>query len=247
MDAVILAGGKCPADVCEATGVQYRAALPIAGKAMVEWVIESVRATANTKIIVVGYEAPGCEFAKSGNNFVDSLRSGMERVTSDTFLLAAADLPFLKPDSLKDFISKTDPAIALNYPIIPLLACERQFPGMKRTTIKIREGRFTGGNVALANTELMRKIFPVLEKAYENRKRPLKLAMQVGATTLIRVALGQAVSYSLPIRTLEKSIGKFLGAPVRAIITERAEIGADVDSLQQYQQAVKLLESSRPI
>lgn len=246
MDAVILAGGKCPADVCERTGVQMRAELPVGGKPMVLHVLDAVKQVAQGGVIVVGYRASDCEFAESGSSFVESLRNGLEKVRAENFLLCAADLPFLKSDSLSEFLKVCQPRFALNYPIVPIAECESQFPGMKRTAIKVREGTFTGGNIALANTRLIKEIFPVLEKAYINRKKPLKLAMQVGAITLVRVALGQAISFSLPIAALERNVSKFLGAPVKAVITNRAEIGADIDSLQQYEQAVKLLESKSP-
>lgn len=214
---------------------------------MAELVIEALRKNVPylRKVVVVGYRAARAEFVEGGNSFVESLRNGLAAVDSDQFLLSAADLPFLTENSLGDFLEKCERGAAINYPIVPVRICEERFPGMKRTSIKIREGRFTGGNVALANTELMRSIFPVLEQAYENRKKPLKLARQIGIWTLVRVAMGQAVAISLPLSALERQIGQFLGAPVRAIITENAEIGADVDDLAQYRQAVKLLELQR--
>ncbi|MGI8923224.1 MAG: NTP transferase domain-containing protein [Fimbriimonadales bacterium] len=242
MDRVILAGGVCSADLREATGCNLRAELPVRCKPTAQHVADELRqAGGDGQTIVVGYEVEGCLTAPAGNGFIGSLGNGLDRVASETFLLAAADLPFLTASSVAAFLAKCDPEMALNYPVIPVEACERAFPGMRRTSIKLREGRFTGGNIALANTDLMKRIFPVLEKAHANRKLPLKLALQVGLGALLRVVVGQIVPGTLPLAILEKRVGSFLGAPVRAVITEHADIGADVDNLDQYQQAVRIL------
>jgi GTP:adenosylcobinamide-phosphate guanylyltransferase len=241
MDVVVLAGGRCPDELREATGVELRAALPIAGAPMARHVIECL--PTGGRAIVVGFEMPGVHCVAGGESFVGSLSNGLAEVESETFLLSAADLPFLMPDSLSEFLGLADPAAAINYPIVPVALCEAAFPGMKRTAIRVREGKFTGGNVALCNTALMRGIFPIVEAAYANRKTPFKLAMQVGFGTLFRVALGQLMPFTLPIAALENRIGRFLGARVRAIVTSRPEVGADVDTLEQYRQAVEILES----
>jgi hypothetical protein len=67
--------------------------------------------------------------------------------------------------------------------------------------------------------------------------------MQVGLGTLLRVAIGQVLPYILPLSVLERKIGKFLGSPVAALPIDAPEIGADVDSLEQYRIAVKMLET----
>ncbi|MBA3725724.1 MAG: NTP transferase domain-containing protein [Armatimonadetes bacterium] len=245
MDRVILAGGVCSDELREATGCALRAELPVRGKPAAQYVADTLReAGGEGRTIVVGYEVADCLTAQSGNGFVQSLGYGLEKVSSETFLLSAADLPFLQASSVSGFLEDCDPKMALNFPIIPIEACARAYPGMKRTSMKVREGRFTGGNIALANTELMRRIFPVLEQAYANRKRPLKLALQVGIGTLLKVVAGQIIPSLLPLATLEKSVAAFLGAHVRAVITEDADIGSDVDNLEQYNQALRILSGS---
>lgn len=244
MDAVILAGGRCTEDVKQATNCEFRAELPIAGRPMAAIVAESILASKKSdRVVMVGYKLPETEYADAGANFVSSLKNGLDMVKTEQFLLCASDLPFLKPNSLDEFMANCLPNAAINYPIIPIGICESQFPGMKRTKLRLREGTFTGGNVAVCNTELMRKSFPVIEKAYDNRKKPLKLASQVGFTTLLRVSLGQMWAYTLPLHVLERRVARFLGAEVKAVATSNAEIGADIDSLTQYRQAVKMLES----
>lgn len=242
MDSLILAGGKCPDDLRQATGCELRAELPFRGVPSARLVADVIKAVApEGKTVVVGYEIEGCANAPAGKSFVDSLRNGLVKIESEAFLLAAADLPFLKTESVRHFVNSADSKMLINYPIIPLDLCEKAFPGMKRTAIKLREGRYTGGNIGVANTALMRRILPILDEAYANRKKPLRLAAQVGFGTLARLAVGQVFPAALPLATLENAVAKFLGGPVKALATPYPDLGADVDNVVQYRQAVQLL------
>jgi hypothetical protein len=246
VDAVILAGGRCSAELREATGCQYRAELPIDGIPIAEKVAITVKnAIQPLNTIVVGYKLKGYPHAEAGNSFVASLKNGLDQVYSENFLLVAADLPFLQEESVKEIVVAANLEMALNYPIVRAEACEEQFPDMKRTTLNIREGKFTGGNIAVANKKWLETIFPVIERAYTNRKRPLALAGQVGYGTLFKVLWGRLFPKSLPLKTLEDAASRFLKAPVRAIVTNCADVGADIDNLEQYQAALKAL-SAKP-
>jgi len=244
MDAVILAGGRCSPELRAATGCTFRAELPIDGKPMAELVARTVREAARPlNTIIVGYQVKGYPYAEAGPSFVHSLRNGLNQVYSENFILAAADLPFLEVESVQEVVAAANLEMALNYPIVRSEACAERFPDMKRTTLRIREGHFTGGNIAVANKKWLETVFPVLERAYSNRKKPMALAQQLGLGTLCRVLWGRIVPSSLPLRTLEDAASRFLKAPVRAIVTNRADVGADVDTLEQYESAVKALSS----
>lgn len=245
MDCVILAGGKSSEEMQRATGCEFRADLPIAGLRMVEYVANAIRnALPETeRIIVVGSQVEGCLTATAGQSFLGSLKYGMQLVETETFLIATADLPFLTKESVEEFVHKSDRKAALNWPIIPIEICKEQFPNMKRTTLKLKEGRYTGGNLALCNKALMQKILPTLQTAYQNRKSVFKLAGQIGIGTLARVAFGQILPSSLPLSILEAKIAKFVGAPVKAVVCSGADLGADVDSLEHYELAKNLIET----
>jgi hypothetical protein len=106
---------------------------------------------------------------------------------------------------------------------------------MRRTTLKLREGRVTGGNVALMETEAMRRALPVMARAYAMRKKPLKLAQIVGFGTLFRVALGQVAPSTLPLSCLEGAVGRFLGTKVRVVVSHYPGLGADLDKVGDWQ------------
>lgn len=245
MDVVVLAGGKCPPDLAAAAGVEDRAMLPIEGEPILERVLRAVEHLA-APVVIGGPPSESPRWKPGGKSFLESLAAGMELVDGDRFLVVTGDLPCLTREAVDDFIARCDPSATLNYPIVPIEAAEARFPGMKRTTLALREGRFTGGNLALATTHGMRRAMPTLRAAYEARKSPLRLAAMVGYGTLARVALARLVPASLPISALERAVGRFLGAPVSAVRTEYAEIGADVDNAAQYVAFLALTRSTEP-
>lgn len=236
MDIVILAGGRCSGELRKASGCEFRADLPIAGRRMVDAVSDALEALLESgdRMIIVGAHVDGRETYPAGQSFLDSLKTGLDAASTEHVIVATADIPFVTSDAVRDFIANADRDAALNWAIVPVDVCATKFPNMKRTAIKLREGTFTGGNVAVINRNTFHAIYPILEKAYMNRKKPFKLAAQIGLGTLFRVAFGQILPSTLTLRQLENAIGKFLGTRVKAVISNHAEIGADIDSVEQW-------------
>ncbi len=240
---MILAGGRCGPELKSATGVEFRADIPFGALTMREIVQAAVSYLGEP--IVVGGSESGPRWRPAGANFVESVGIGLDAVESDTFLLATVDIPFLTEEAIRDFILRCDDGAGLNYPIIRQEDSDEQFPSMARTTLRMREGVFTGGNLAVMRTEAMRSAMPVLEKAYQARKSPLHLANMVGLSTLGRVALGRIFPRMLSLAQLELSVSRFLGLPVRAIPTPFASIGADIDTAEQYLAGLGLLKNQK--
>lgn len=242
MDVVILAGGRCDDGLRAATGVELRADVKIGERTLAQIVLEATRPFGEP-ILVGGHVGSATRRVESGADFCDSLGNGLAQVQTESFLLVTVDLPCLTAEGLKDFVSHCDPDAGMNFPIVRIEDCEREFPGMKRTTLKLREGTVTGGNVAVMDTAAMRRALPVMEKAYALRKKPLKLAQMVGFGVLGRVMLGQAIPGTLPLARLEKGVGRFLGTNVHAVISHYPELGADLDKASDYQAFVRKLGS----
>lgn len=242
MDIVILAGGKCEPGLAEHTGVEYRAELEFLGRPMVQIVLDAVSPIGDP-ILVGGPEGLYARQVEGGRSFVESLGRGLAAVTTEHFLLVTVDLPCLTTEAVTDFLNRCEPETALSYPIIRAEDCDRIFPGMKRTTLKLKEGEFTGGNIGYMRKDLMAKALPVLEQAYAYRKSPAKLAKLVGMGTLGRVVLAKFAPSTLDLETLERKVGRFLGVRVKAVVTPFAEIGADIDNVDQYKSLISLKTS----
>ncbi|MCH8978596.1 MAG: nucleotidyltransferase family protein [Armatimonadetes bacterium] len=245
MDVVILAGGRCDEELAAASGAEYRADIEVHGRTLAQTVLAAARPLGET-ILVGGPDGLSARQTAAGENFCESLRNGLEQVHTESFLLVTVDLPCLTTEALQDFLDRCDDRAGLNYPIVLAEECERRFPGMKRTTLKLREGEFTGGNVALMQTEAMRRALPVMERAYSLRKKPLLLARELGLGVLGRVVLGQMWPQTLPVARLEKAVGRLLGVLVHGVVSVYAELGADLDRAEQYQAFCGLEGSGNP-
>ncbi len=240
MDCVILAGGKCDNELKSKYGCENKADLLFGEKRVIEIVEEAiVNTNISEKIICVGNQTKNSVSVKSGKSFLDSIKNGIEECNTEKILIITCDLPFLTPRAIMEFINKCDENACLNWPIIPLENCKNAFPNMRRTSLKLKEGAFTGGNAALILKSRFQKIFPVIEQAYAARKKPLKLASFIGMGFLFRVLISPVFPGQLSLRFIESTISKKLSDTVKAVITEDPSLGADVDNLLQYQQALE--------
>lgn len=229
-DAVVLAGGSCKG-LSEAPA---KGLVEINGKPMVEYVLEALVACADIgRICVVvppGICGPWTEKAdivvESDGSLTRNFANGVAGLkTYRKVIVLSSDIPLLTPEAIGDFLKRCaeEPA-RLYYPIIPEEAARRLFPEMKRTYVKMKEGSFTGGNIALVDPSLVDSHAGLMEEAYAMRKSPFKLAKRLGFAFVVRALFG-----ALSIASAEKRVGEMLESPVKAVITPFPEIGIDVD------------------
>jgi molybdopterin-guanine dinucleotide biosynthesis protein A len=233
VDVVVLAGGETDAALRELGGTDQRALLPYKGRPMVETVLDAVQHL-GTPIVVASFDVPRGRRVPAGKGFVESMANGLNAVTTEAFLLVTSDIPWVTAEAVDDLIARSDPDALLNYPIIAAEDAERQFPGTTRTTLRLKEGEFTGGNAAVVKTSLMREAMPHLERAYANRKKVLALGAQVGWSTLFSLIKLKLLPGSVSVARFEADLGKFLGGRICAVRTPFAGLGTDVDNAEQY-------------
>ena len=237
VDVVVLAGGRNDAAMEAATGVTNRALTPLGGRTMLDYVVSALCASASVgRVFVVGEVPPGDGYAvvAGGATMLDNLMAGLGAVgAQERVLVSTSDIPFLTADSVDDFVRRAlDSGADLCCPFVPVALCRERFPEMKRTAIKLREGRFTLGNLVLVNPRFMTAHRDTIQSAYAARKSPLKMAGLLGYGLLARLVLAQTVSPSLlTVRALEEGVGRLLGGGCRAVGLESGfpEVGTDVD------------------
>lgn len=241
MDVLILAGGRTEPELKESTGCEFRADLPFGDRTILQIVLDAT-GYLGEPILVTAHPREGTRDVQSGASFVESLSAGVHRIESENFLLVTADLPFITRAAIEDFLARADSSILINYPVITMQLCTEKYPELPRTAWKFREGEFTGGNIAVMNTAMMRNALPLIEQAYQNRKKVLKLGAQIGPSTVALLAFSRLAPKLVSIHALEKKVGKFLGGEVRAVPTEYAEIGTDIDNAEQYGIALRSVQ-----
>jgi len=178
------------------------------------------------------------EVVVAGGDLPDVIKTGIDFLsTKNPVLIMSADIPLITPEAIDDFLKRCEAHEAeLYYPIVSYDEVEKRFPGVERTYVRLKEGRFTGGNVILVDPEFVARNMDNIKWIYELRKKPFAIAKELGFSFLIGFMLG-----SLTIGQLEKQVGKLTRATCVSIITPFAEIGIDVDKKSDLQLAVMAL------
>jgi hypothetical protein len=132
-------------------------------------------------------------------------------------------------------VAKKSNASILN-PIIPVERCYARFPSVKRTSLKLREGNFTGGNLMLVRPATLAKQKAQIESAYSARKSPLRLATLLGIGTVLKLIIAQTVLPNiLQLAYLEAGVSRLLGTEARAVICDDVEIATDLDRPSDFE------------
>ena len=233
MKFIILAGGKAPEDL-QKNGIQWRHQLVFEDRTFLEIAIDAVKD--HGEIVVVGQDAPaGIETQAPGKNFLGSFQKGLESCTGESQVaVLSADLPFITSRAVKEFLDKCDPGAGLNYSIANVAQVDAAYPGMKRTTIRVAEGEFTAGNLAILDREIAMKQLPLIQNLYDSRKSPLKLGKILGFGPFFAVLKSKVAPQTIRIEEFEQKLSKVLGLKVRGIITEDPCLAADVDNSSHY-------------
>lgn len=236
--AVVLAGGS-PGDVLAVGGaVPSKALLPIGGRPMAAFVLDAVRrCEVVDHCVFVGPEEPSLRGLYSarvpgGERLADSLALGLGAAFAagaEHLLVITADVPWVDGPVLDRFLAAARaPAYrgaALVYPIVARTTSEAAFPQQSRTYVRLRDGRFTGGNAVYLTRAGALRLLPLVDALYRARKNPVALAGLMGLGTVLGLLTGGAT-----IAGLERRAGLLLGLEARALVSEDAAIAADVDS-----------------
>jgi len=232
VDAVILAGGE--GAVIDPT-VHIKGLVPVAGRPMVEWVVDALRESssiAEIAVVVPTAENLGSWADKvdklviNDGRFIDNALAGVDSFRNDrSVLVTTGDLPALTGAAIDDFVEQSRARGAdFSYPLVTEEDMIAQFPGSERTFVKISGGPVTGGNMMVITPALAEKAREIGQRFFETRKSPLKMARVVGPKFVWKMARG-----TLDPSDVEAKLGALLGGTCAAIYTRHASIGADID------------------
>lgn len=232
VDVAILAGGD--GEAIEA-GCRFKGLLPVAGKPLVEWVIDSVsKASLVNEIAVVMPTAEGlgpwvdrvAKLVVSNGAFMDNVLAGASAFRAGRpLLVATGDIPLVSPDAIDDFIRES---LATNadytYPILRRETMEAQFPGGIRTYFKLKSGEYTGGNAMLTNPALLPAAHDLGQRLFDQRKNPAGMLRIAGLGFVAKFMLGR-----LDPEDLGDKIRQLLGGSAAAVPSSHASLAVDVD------------------
>lgn len=243
MDAIVTAGGiPLPQEPLYAeTRGNSKALLEIAGKPMIQWVLDALgEAKRIDHVIVVGLtEKSGLTCAKplyyipNQGKMLENFRAGVRKAIElgtkreEHVLFVSSDIPAITGEMVDWVIEaamETDEDVYYN--IIQREVMEQRFPDARRTWTKLKDMEVCGGdmNVVRASLVLDESENELWEKITAARKSPLKQAALIGFDTLFLLLFRQ-----LTLEQAVEKIKKRLHVTGRAILCPYAEVGMDVD------------------
>jgi GTP:adenosylcobinamide-phosphate guanylyltransferase len=247
MDAIVTAGGiPLPEEpLYDATRGTPKALVDVAGKPMVQWVLDAVTASSVVEnVIIVGLtEKSGLEcgkkmyFVPNQGKMVENMQAGARKVLeinprADYALLVSSDIPAIT-GGMVDWVVNTSMQTKLDiyYNVIQREVMEKRFPGSKRTYTKLKDMEVCGGDMNVARLSLLTTDeTDIWNKITAARKSPLKQAALIGFDTAFLLLTGRL--------SLEKAINNIttrLHLTGKALICPYAEVGMDVDKPHQLE------------
>jgi GTP:adenosylcobinamide-phosphate guanylyltransferase len=252
VDAIVLAGGTPePGEpLYTYTRGQPKALLEMAGRSMLDWIVDALdQAPTVRRIVVSGLAVPvrtrkPLVFAPGQGSMMENARAGAVELAktgplTPHVLLVSSDIPTLTPQ-IVDWIVTT--SLETNheayYSLIPREKMETRFTGSKRSYFYFKDGIFTGSDVNLIATSLVAQGHAKAPALIEARKNIFRQAQLIGFDVLLLFALRQ-----LTVADAARVVSQRLKINARALICPYAEAGMDVDKPGQYAIVKRDLES----
>ncbi|HEY5548065.1 MAG TPA: nucleotidyltransferase family protein [Coriobacteriia bacterium] len=232
VDAVILAGGD--GEVIDPTQ-RFKGLVPIAGKPLVEWVVDAFRDAERVGEIAVviptaenlgGWVDRVDKLVVSDRDFMDNAIAGAAAFRSDRpVIIATGDIPLLTGAAIDSFI---EAGLATGsefvYPLVHKESVEGAYPGSERTYFKLKTGRFTGGNAMIVDPKLLPAARDLGQRLFNDRKNAIALVRAAGIGFVVRFVLGRLVP-----EDLADKIHDLLGGSGAAVVLDDPSIAMDVD------------------
>jgi len=244
--ALILAGSRGPDDpVAKATGVPHKAMSPIAGRPMIDWVIEALDGCpAIGKIAVCGPAdlsfAPELTALPAEASPAASVLAGLHALGAP-LLVVTADNPLLRARSLQQFL---DQAHASGADVVAGVAnkdvAEQAGNPGRRTYLKFRDGAFSGCNLFAIQYTRGRAAAEFWRSLEADRKRPWRMAGKIGARTLAAYMAGR-----LTLDSAVDAIAARAGCSAAAVRLDDPLAAHDVDKPEDLSFVESILRTPR--
>lgn len=256
MDAIIIAGGIPAPDepLYEYTKGSFKALIDLAGKPMIQWILEALSDSDSVeRVVVVGISEEDCvnctqdiTYIPNQGDMVENVRAGVLEVIrlnpqAVKVLMVSSDIPTITPEMVDWLIDNTQQDdLDVYYNVITREVMEARFPTSKRSFTHLNGMDVCGGDMNVMATRMVTSNDELWDKLVAARKSPLKQASLIGFDTLL-LLLFRAVTLERAVELVTKR----LNITGRAIVCPYAEIGMDVDKPHQLEIVRSELERSR--
>jgi len=246
MNAFIMAG-KVPTEddpLFTYTNGGPKALIDVAGKPMVQWVLDALNDSGQVdRIAIIGLaesddlhsRIPVSYVADQGDMLLNALAGlswAAELAPDEPYaLFCSADIPSIT-GQIVDWRVQTaleSPEFDLDYVAVERPVMEARFPGSNRSFIRFRDVEVCGGDMNVINVGMAVRQ-GIWHKIIDSRKSPLRQAALIGVDTLLLLLLRRLTLAQTAGRVQER-----LGLRGQAHIAPFAEIAMDVDKPHQLE------------
>ena len=246
MDAIVTAGGipKPGEPLYEYTQGKPKALIDIAGKPMIQWVLDALdQSDSVDDIVIVGLEPSDAfssqkvkAYVPNQGGLLENLRAGVVKIleinpNAAHVLAVSSDVPTIKPEMIDWVVEetmKTDED--LYYFVIAKEVMEKRFPGSNRSFTTFKDISLCGGDINVIRTMTMTGNDELWEKIIASRKNAFKQASLIGYDILF-----QLLFKAIKLQDTVTKVKKRLGITGRVIVSPYAEIGMDIDKPHQLE------------
>jgi molybdopterin-guanine dinucleotide biosynthesis protein A len=246
MDAIVTAGGVPNPDepLYPYTQGSSKATLDIAGKSMIQWVLDALtQAKEVESVVVIGLpEDASVECPKmvaclpNMGEMLDNIKGGMKKILelhpgAHHALLVSSDIPAITGeivDWVIDAAMQTDDDVYYN--VITRQVMEAHYPTSKRSYTHLKDYEICGGDMNVIRVVTVTENEAIWNKIISARKNVFKQAALIGYDTLV-LLLFRLISLDSAVKTVSRR----LDISGRAIICPYAEVGMDVDKPHQLE------------
>jgi hypothetical protein len=154
-------------------------------------------------------------------------------------LLTAADHALLTPEIVDTFcnlalLSDADFIVGL----VPYARVREAFPDSKRTVLNFADGEYCGSNLFMIRTAEGARLLEFWKNIAQHRKRPWRMAREIGLGTLFRYLTRQ-----LTLPEILTRIGAKAGCRVGYVEVLAPRAAVDVDSIADHALAEQILSA----
>jgi HAD superfamily phosphoserine phosphatase-like hydrolase len=250
--AIVLAGQRPGIDpLASFFSLECKACVPLLGKPMASWVIETLLAAPQIGNIVILAQdrqmvaAPGLAelidgdrvtFAESIGGISQSIAHVVGKARADwPVLVTTADHPLLSVEMVSAFVDgagQCDLAVAA----VERRTVLQRYPKSKRTWLKFRGGAYSGANLFALRSPATLKALELWAQAEHDRKKAFKLFWHFGPLLALR-----AVTRTISFPSALHRAGQKLGLNASLVLLPQAEAAIDVDKISDHEQAELIL------
>ena len=241
MDVIIPAGGipKPGNALYPFTQGKPKALVDIAGKPMIQWVLDAVsEAKSVGRVTVVGLDGRvelSCTkpltLLPNQGSMIGNIRAGIESIletdpNTEHVMTAASDIPLVTGEILDWFIAQTQMTYhELYMNMVTRQALEARFPGVKRRVDRVGDLELRGvADVSIFHPKIVMKRKGAADRFENARGNTWRQLNFIGFDTLLLLALRR-----LDLDSFTKRLSKKHGVDLHPIICPYAEIAMDVD------------------